>query len=119
MGWCIQPFDEAQQADQCAAQWGVRPRPYWATQEYGGRRLRGASNIVWSNGDLDPWSGGGVLESISDSLVAVVIKGGAHHLDLMWSHPLDPASVRAPRLRDSSGRPPAGALADIDRHNRP
>lgn len=41
--------------------------------------------------------GGGVLKSISDTLVAVVIPEGAHHLDLMFSHPLDPPSVLAAR----------------------
>ena len=41
--------------------------------------------------------GGGVLKNISDSLVAVVIPEGAHHLDFMFSHPLDPPSVLAAR----------------------
>lgn len=57
----------------CMKQWGVTPRKMWATVEYGGRRIESASNIVFSNGLLDPWHGGGVLESISDSLVAVII----------------------------------------------
>merc|ERR1719347_2330715 len=30
---------------------------------YGGRNLDSASNIVFSNGLLDPWSSGGVLKS--------------------------------------------------------
>lgn len=46
--------------------------------------------------------GGGVLEDISDTLVAVVIPEGAHHLDLMFSHPLDPPSVLAARETERS-----------------
>ena len=38
-----------------------------------------------------------MLKNISDTLVAVVIPEGAHHLDLMFSHPLDPPSVLAAR----------------------
>ena len=48
----------------------------------GGRHIEAASNIVFSNGLLDPWSSGGVLWNISDSLVAVIIPEGAHHLDV-------------------------------------
>ena len=46
-----------------------------------------------SNGVLDPWSGGGVLESVSDSLVAIVLQKGAHHLDLRASQSNDPPEL--------------------------
>lgn len=92
-----QPWDEDEAIRQCEEQWGVAPRPLHATIEWGGKRIDTLSNIVFSNGMLDPWSGGGVLSSLSDSLVAVVISEGAHHLDLMFSHPLDPPSVKEAR----------------------
>ena len=47
----------------------------------------------FSNGALDPWSAGGVTQNITDSLVAVLIEDGAHHLDLRHKNPLDPPSV--------------------------
>lgn len=38
-----------------------------------------------------------MLKSVSESVVALVIEQGAHHLDLMFSNPLDPESVKAAR----------------------
>jgi lysosomal Pro-X carboxypeptidase len=58
---------------------------------------RGTSNIVFSNGALDPWSVFGVLADVSDSVVAVNIPDGAHHLDLMYSRADDSAALRAAR----------------------
>ena len=81
----------------CQKEWGVTPSKYKATIEWGGRRISEASNIVFSNGGRDPWRSGGVLDSLSDSLVAVSIPEGAHHLDLMFSHEDDPESVNKAR----------------------
>lgn len=58
---------------------------------------RGTSNIVFSNGLLDPWSAFGVLSDVSDSVVAVLIPDGAHHSDLMYSRPDDSAGLAAAR----------------------
>lgn len=38
-------------------------------------------------------STGGVTKSLSDSIVAIIIPEGAHHLDLRSSDPNDPPSV--------------------------
>ncbi|OQR87804.1 lysosomal Pro-X carboxypeptidase [Achlya hypogyna] len=113
--WCSEmymPFDqngvddffppafhnETRDAATCFANWGVELRPRWANTVFGGvEGLKYSSNIVFSNGNYDPWSGYGVLESLSDSLLAVEIDGGAHHLDLMFSNPLDPVSVTKAR----------------------
>ncbi|XP_075707502.1 lysosomal Pro-X carboxypeptidase [Rhinoderma darwinii] len=80
-------------SDECYKQWGIRPRPEWITSMYGGKNISAASNIIFSNGDLDPWSAGGVKESLSDSLIAILITDGAHHLDLRSNNADDPRSV--------------------------
>lgn len=40
---------------------------------------------------------GGVTKSISESLVAIVIPDGAHHLDLRFNNQYDPQSVISAR----------------------
>lgn len=73
---------------------------FWLDTVYGGTRLQYASNIVFSNGDLDPWYPAGVSQELldnvqaPDSVVSVVIAQGGHHLDLFWSNDLDPQSVK-------------------------
>ena len=53
-----------------------------------------ASNIVFSNGEYDPWRAGGVTVNLTDrDIVSVEVAEGGHHLDLMWSNPADPQSV--------------------------
>ena len=106
-----QPYDDAAEAAACAAEWGVAPRPAWAAVSYGARRLRAASNIVFSNGGLDPWRYGGVTRSLSRTLLAVDIPEGAHHLDLMFAHPADPESVKSARALSSAPAAAAAAAA--------
>lgn len=55
--------------------------------------ISSSSNIVFANGLLDPWHSGGILKNISDSLIALIIPEGAHHLDLFFSTKSDPNSV--------------------------
>ncbi|XP_065278568.1 lysosomal Pro-X carboxypeptidase [Emys orbicularis] len=80
-------------SEECFKLWKVRPRPHWIPSVYGGKNISSHSNIIFSNGGLDPWSGGGVTRNITDSLIAIVIPEGAHHLDLRASNPGDPKSV--------------------------
>ncbi|XP_073138260.1 uncharacterized protein [Henckelia pumila] len=74
---------------------GVLPRPHWVTTYYGGHDIklvlqRFGSNIIFSNGLRDPYSSGGVLEDISQSIVAVSTRNGSHCLDLHSGNNTDP-----------------------------
>ncbi|XP_060808087.1 lysosomal Pro-X carboxypeptidase [Amyelois transitella] len=84
-------------SEECHKKYNVYPRPDAARVQYGGDRLQAATNIVFSNGLLDPWAGGGILNSLSETTIAVVIINTAHHLDLMPSNKDDPETVRMTR----------------------
>ena len=60
---------------------------------------RSLSNAVFSNGALDPWHGGGVtaFNDTARGVASIVIKDVGHHIDLMFSSPLDPPQVTAAR----------------------
>ncbi|KAJ6406726.1 hypothetical protein OIU84_010270 [Salix udensis] len=92
-------------AASCEAYFGVEPRPSWITTEFGGHDIkrvlkRFGSNIIFFNGLRDPWSGGGVLENISSSIVAIVAEQGAHHVDLRFATSEDPKWLRDVRKRE-------------------
>mmetsp|Transcript_19116 Transcript_19116/g.53498 ORF Transcript_19116/g.53498 Transcript_19116/m.53498 type:complete len:399 (-) Transcript_19116:306-1502(-) len=98
MFWDQGPYNFTAVSEHCMKAWGLRPDRAWPTVQFGGlQALKQASNIVFSNGEFDPWSAFGVLSNISSTVHAVFISEGAHHLDLMWSNPADPPSVRSAR----------------------
>ena len=71
----------------CAGKYGLgKSRNDWyGTQFFGTKdEIKHASRLIFPNGDLDPWMPGGVLENLSEDLIAIMIEGGAHHLDLRW-----------------------------------
>jgi len=94
-----QAWDMDQYTKDCQETWGVTPRPALANTLYGGRSLEAASNIVFTNGLLDPWSSGGVLKPVGGT-AALIIPEGAHHLDLRAANPKDPVSVVDARKKE-------------------
>ena len=106
----------------------VDPYSTFLDDYYGGLRIGQLSNVIFSNGALDPWSAAGVYEEtvneaveeciINDndgneieydckivqnitrdgSVIALLLDLGAHHLDLMYSRKEDPPCAKVSRL---------------------
>ena len=84
--------------EHCKRAWGVeldQSTSEWISIAHDIPRFRYTTNIVFSSGDLDPWSSAGILQSPAPerSLISLNITGGAHHLDLMFANANDPPSV--------------------------
>ncbi|KAK7503719.1 hypothetical protein BaRGS_00004842 [Batillaria attramentaria] len=86
----------------CHAALGVSPRENWISLQYWGKEIKSASNIIFSNGLLDPLAQGGVLETLSPSLIAIQIPMAAQQLDLRGENPADPPDVRAAREQEKN-----------------
>lgn len=56
-----QPWNLTSYSETCYKKWGVRPVANLVLGEYGGAQVSTYSNVVFSNGLLDPWSAGGVI----------------------------------------------------------
>jgi lysosomal Pro-X carboxypeptidase len=82
----------------CQQKYSVTPKWDWAWETFGGanftKDFAGYSNIMFSNGNLDPWSAGGVKSWVNYKVPYIMIKGGAHHIDLRTPNPdHDPADA--------------------------
>ncbi|KAK8447257.1 hypothetical protein SEVIR_8G036400v4 [Setaria viridis] len=100
------PFNFTDVIASCRNATGLPPRPFWIETEFGGYDIgnvlkRSASNIIFFNGLRDPWSTGGVLKSISDSIIALVEPKGAHHVDLRFSSEDDPDWLKQVRAKET------------------
>nr|GMC90387.1 lysosomal Pro-X carboxypeptidase-like [Ipomoea batatas] len=89
----------------CKDIYSIEPRPNWITTEFGGHNIERVlesfgSNIIFFNGLRDPWSAGGVLKTISKSLVTIIAKEGAHHVDLRSSTSEDPEWLKDVRKEE-------------------
>jgi len=75
-----------------------------ATPVMYGMNFAGASNMILTNGALDPWSAGGVLSESpgvdkSRGVHTLLIPGAAHHLDLRQPNTCDPNTVKNARFQ--------------------
>ena len=76
-------------------------RPRWAMINYG-FKYPTATNLVFTNGDGDPWSGGAYRLTTTNvgSIYSYIIKDGAHVYDLRRTYPEDIQSVKYVRSRE-------------------
>ncbi|ETO33033.1 hypothetical protein RFI_04075 [Reticulomyxa filosa] len=94
------PWNSTASAQSCADQYkNGGPRPLWANTNFGGWQIGkgGVTNIVFSNGQLDPWRGGGITLNLSQTITSIVIPDSGHHIDLFFSNPDDTAAVKNAR----------------------
>lgn len=88
-----EPFDYDAYTATCQKQYNLTPNYEWALDQFGGHNLTRDfapySNIIFSNGELDPWRAGGVNDFVNLDLPVYLIRGGAHHLDLRTPNPKD------------------------------
>lgn len=95
------PWDPIKFEADCVKTYKTHPQWNWALDFFGGRNPKKdflpCSNIIFSNGELDPWKTGGQLEDLGDTCPAIKIDKAAHHLDLRAANAADPAEVTAAR----------------------
>ena len=96
----VEPRNLTYLKEHCHAAWNATPDLNWIATQYSLPAFRGASNIILASGTYDPWSGASIRESPAPDrdIIALNITGGAHHLDLFFSHPLDPPQLTAIRV---------------------
>jgi hypothetical protein len=74
----------------CKSRFNIQPQPrlladLWGFDEH--RLPHVTDHIVFTNGLNDGWSAGGIVQNISDTLLAFNAETGAHHSDLSHNWP--------------------------------
>ncbi|KAL0732137.1 hypothetical protein Bca4012_028231 [Brassica carinata] len=100
-----EPFRMDIKIERCKLQYGVPPRPHWVTAYYGIQDVklilqRFGSKIIFSNGLLDPYSVGGILEDISATIVALTAPEGSHCRDIVLKNIDDPEWLMLQRKKE-------------------
>jgi len=79
------------------------PLGKWPFLEFHGKHLLdSATNIIFTNGNYDPWTAAGVVQSRPQrGIHAIVIANGAHHTDLMFPTERDPQELSQVREKEA------------------
>ncbi|CAO2820647.1 unnamed protein product [Amaranthus hypochondriacus] len=91
----------------CSTAFGAYLDPRWMSTHfyYGGDDVLFAlkkfgSNIISSNGLRDPYSGVGILEDISKTVIALMTNEGTHYMDLRVINKDDPKWLKRQRQKE-------------------
>jgi len=68
---------------------------------YGGNNPKGATNILFVNGNVDPWHSLSVTHNLTPSVRAILIDGTAHCANMMPPSPKDPPALVDARIKIS------------------
>ena len=87
----------------CNNKYNVTPEPEWMQLwfPYDLSKPGVTSNIIFSNGLLDPFHGGGYLTKQGPTIPAIIMPHAAHHLDLRSSNIDDPIDVIQARKNET------------------
>mmetsp|Transcript_18350 Transcript_18350/g.18327 ORF Transcript_18350/g.18327 Transcript_18350/m.18327 type:complete len:115 (-) Transcript_18350:21-365(-) len=93
-----EPFDQEAVNNNCFNLWGRTPQINYASQWYGAssnpfQTWQYATNILFSNGELDPWQVGSIRESSDANIIAFVMYGAASMMDLRLPNVADPSDI--------------------------
>jgi Serine carboxypeptidase S28 len=89
---------------ECQKMFGITATLDKQFDTFGGRDPKkdfsSVSNLIFSNGELDPWIIGGITEPVSDKSTVIVIKDCAHCSDLHTPTTLDPPALSYAREQE-------------------
>eukprot|EP01084_Bolivina_argentea_P160291 279155_1 len=96
------PWNATAHIEWCYSTYGIKTQLLWPEINYGGWApftSSSVSNIVFSNGELDPWKGGGVINfnDTEMNIYSIIIPDVGHHIDLMFSNVNDTNAVKNAR----------------------
>jgi len=90
-----QPWNLDDFIDDCKSNYGLTPDTYYVVRNFGQNTSQWAekySNILFTNGEYDPWITGGVKDipgGESQDLLVRVLPANGHHADLMFAQKED------------------------------
>lgn len=93
-------FKYTSTSNKCKSRFGVKPGYKATLIRYGGRKgIKATTNVVFTSGDMDPWSSMSVMEATNKNSLTMVLPNAGHQHDFMFSSPADSKAIVDGRRR--------------------